>query len=604
MRSTRYFSDSLAIVLAISVILAPAFTSATPQVVSARRYRFNRIADVRVPVIPRSWGSAFVDHDRDGWPDLLVGRHLRHPMLFDNRGGAFQKVERKEMGALGYPPPGRPYYDRHTCSWGEANHDGLPDLYCVSGAQKGEGTGPNQLLIQKSDGTLDDQAERYGVVDLYGRGRSLNWVDYDNDGDLDLFVGNELRQGRPNLMFRRDESTFTQVQVGLEHMTSTTTSTWADWDRDGFSDLIVLAHGRRGSQAYKNLGGRFQMTNLPDVTGRQWASAAWDDYNGDGWVDLVLVSHRRLMVLRNARGRFERAYKLPLQQGRGALWLDVENDGDLDLFVVQGSSGKPGSLNRSDFLVLNQGPSFKVARPDSLRGTRHGDGDSGSIADFNRDGRMDVIVTNSYQKGAPGPVQLFANRSRAEHWLGIQLKGGPRNPFGFGARVRVKAGALHYWRDMNDKTNFRSQSDVSSLHLGLGPATSANVKVLWPDGTKDCLTANADAIQELIKGTHPCVLKRANKRVGMESSLHESDHRDDPVAAIPGRDLEGAGDRRARRSGTGGDHALAPVEEGEGSDGSGSSSGSTSDSDNGLPSPGPSPSEGPDMDGDLRRRRE
>jgi FG-GAP-like repeat len=151
---------------------------------SGSRFLFADVADrVGIGHWTRTWGSAWNDYDFDGDTDFFLGRHASVPWLFRFEDGAFDRVQVPDL---------EPFVDRHQCTWGEANGDGDPDLYCVQGADLGFGTGPNQLFIQTSNG-FQNRAFRFKVRDRFGRGRTANWLDYDGDGDLDIFVGNANR---------------------------------------------------------------------------------------------------------------------------------------------------------------------------------------------------------------------------------------------------------------------------------------------------------------------------------------------------------------------------------------------------------------------------
>jgi hypothetical protein len=449
----------------------------------------------------KSWGATFVDYDNNGWPDALVGHHAARPWLLTNTDGMFT---RRRIEALSVPLGIRIGYDRHSCAWGEANGDGRLDLYCVSGAQKGKGTGANQLLVQTRDGDLLHRANSYGVKDRFGRGRSVNWLDFNRDGRLDIFVGNEQRPSHPNVMFKRVEGRhYVRARVGVGAELATSSSSWADWNRDGKADLLVLALGRRGAVTYRYAGGRFRNVSIPGITGRRWRSGTWGDYNGDGWPDLAAVAEGRLRVFRNRRGSFSPSYSSRLSQGRVGAWFDAENDGDLDLFVVQGSPSRHGGHNRPDFLLVRDHRGFRRVRNTVLRGSRRGGGDSVATADYDRDGRVDLLITNGY-KGAQGRIELIRNQTASGHWIAVQLVGGRRNPFALGARVHVRTDRLSYWREVTDGASFRSQSEVNPVHLGIGRARVARVMVRWPGGAESCLRASAGARIRIARRDHPC----------------------------------------------------------------------------------------------------
>ncbi len=442
----------------------------------------------------RTWGAAWSDYDLDGDPDLFVGRHKGVPYLFVNQSGSYSELN----------PESIEQFDRHACAWGEANNDGRPDLYCTRGARKGHGIGPNELLVQV-DGGFDDVSFDYGVTDKLGRGRLANWLDYDSDNDLDLFVANKFREGAGNVLFRKDGDHFTRVNAGLGGELSSINSTWADWDVDGDPDLLVLQYGDRSAVAYENAGGRFERTTLPALGARAWQSAAWGDYDGDGWPDLHVVDSKGSLLLHNVRGTLRSVQRFPMRQGRVSVWLDVENDGDLDLFVAQGARGKNPSdaLNRSEFLIVQYEGGFRKAWVPPFRAEHNGDADGVAAADHNRDGKVDVLVTNGYRQW-PGTYRLFENRSQGGGWITLQLRGVPANPFGLGARVTVHAGELTYRRQLTDAVDFRSQSETGYVVLGVGDVGKAEVVVRWLDGTMDCVRGRSESVVRVMQGDHPC----------------------------------------------------------------------------------------------------
>ncbi|MGH2808697.1 MAG: CRTAC1 family protein [Actinomycetota bacterium] len=457
-------------------------------------YRFRRVQrNGPLGAYTRTWGAAWLDYDQDGDPDLFLGRHQYKPWFLVRTAHAFSQRFDGMFGKV----------DRHNCAWGEANRDGAPDLYCTTGAFKGQGEGPNQLFLRTQDGYTNEATER-GVADGRGRGRSVNWIDFDTDGDLDIFVGNKRRFSAAARMFRNNNGNFENADIGIDEP-DVANATWADWDNDRDPDLLIL-RGVDPAVMYENIGGRFRRISLPPITTKKWRSASWGDFNADGWIDLHLVRAKRAVLLRNSGGGFERIDGRRLATGRMSAWLDVENDGDLDLFIVQGAFGfhpEPDAVNRPDRLLLNRRGRLTRLRHRVLDGPSRGTGGSVTISDYNRDGRADILVTNGFQAEA-GRLWLIRNRSRSGRWIGIDLVGPAPNPLGYGSRIIIETKGKTYRRQVTDGVTYRSQQEVGYALFGLATARRADIQIKWPDGTRSCYRARTNRAIRAVHGRAPC----------------------------------------------------------------------------------------------------
>ena len=488
---------AFAAVLVVMAILLQRMMSGASDV-DLSSYGFEDVTGVAgMADVTRTWGSAWTDADHDGFPDAFLGRHWRPPRFLYSVGDGLYREPDRALAGIGF--------DRHSCAWGEANGDGAPDVYCLTGADKGDGSGPNQLFMQTSPRWFTDRAKASGTSDPSGRGRTANWLDFDTDGDLDLFVGNQHRPGYPNVMFRNDGGVFTRAQVGVDDELETSSSSWADWDADGDADILVLQHNGP-AVAYENTGGRFRRVELAGAEGSGWLSGAWGDFDADGRPDLHLMSVDESRLLHNTPEGFEEVHRQEVEFGRMSTWLDADNDADLDLYIVQGAFGRNPSedvMNEPDFMLVNAGGEFARADGPSWRGRDTGNGESVAAVDHDRDGGVDLFVMNGAFQWT-GPNLFLRNTSSRQSWIGIDLRGTDENPMGLGARAVVTAGERTLHHQMTDGVNSHSQNETGYLHVGVGDADVARVEIAWSDGTRDCRTTPVDRVITIRHGSAPC----------------------------------------------------------------------------------------------------
>jgi hypothetical protein len=438
-----------------------------------------------------SWGTAIADVNSDGWPDILLNRHVHQSALY--LGGATGFTE----ASVTFPEQ----MDRHNCAWGEANGDGRPDLFCAQGTDVGQ----NELWINTTDGFVES-ADAYGVKRPGDRARTSTWIDYDQDGDLDLFLGSAPAVGFPDVVMRNDRGAFTEVTTGVEGERDTESATWADWDGNGYPDLLLTSILNR-PYAFTNAAGTFSEVSIPALGTRKWYGSAWGDFNGDGRPDLAVIDPGYVRFLRNdGGGVLTRVKQVQLGWGRGLVWVDLNNDGRLDLYVVRTARGEEpnAGVDRGDVLFMQTiSGDFNLVKPAELTGWA-GSGDGVAALDFNHDLKMDLMVTNGRARW-PGAPKLLQNVFASKKAAAIRLRGTDWNPLGMGAVIELTTASFSYMRETNDGTSWNSQSDGAYVHLGLRGQATGVARVTWPDGTQDCVTVNAGTIAELVIGSSPCV---------------------------------------------------------------------------------------------------
>jgi hypothetical protein len=187
-------------------------------------------------------------------------------------------------------------------------------------------------------------------------------------------------------------------------------------------------------------------------------------------------------------------------------WLDLENDGDLDLFVVKGATGlypKPEAKNYADVVLLNKGGRFGPLRDPVLAGPSRGSGDTATVTDYDRDGRTDILVTNGYQ-ASRGPLWLIHNLSRSGRWIGIDLVGPASNPLGYGTRITVTSKTRTFRRQLTDSVGYRSQSEVGYTTFGVRDARSVQIEIVWPDESTSCYRSRTNRSIRAVHGSASC----------------------------------------------------------------------------------------------------
>jgi hypothetical protein len=505
-------------------------------------------------------GAAWLDYDQDGLMDLflvqgwtVMGPPPKVPVksrLFKNLGnGRFRDVT-DEVG-LGHQGYGM------GVAVGDIDNDGYPDLFLTCYGK------PNVLYHNESDGKggrrFVDITARAGLASCPDWRTRPNWstsacfLDYNNDGRLDLFVCsyvavdpahypeclNDRKTYRQTcapkvfpstrcLLYRNNgDLTFTEVghEAGVDRNDGKALGVVAaDFDDDGLIDLFVANDGVPNF-LFRNLGnGRFQSFGLEsgcavnlDGGTQAYMGVDADDLDGDGRPDLFVTAYARET---NTFFRNEgKCQFLDVTQGSGlgppswfmlafgTCFLDVDNDGALDIAVANGHvdrdiglDGNPNVTFREPAqLFWNDGHGrFRDISADSGSYFREPHVGRGlALADYDNDGRMDMVFTNGGERAA-----LLHNDTRSpNHWLRLELVGTKSNRDAVGAKVTVRAGGLSIVRQRKGGSSYLSAHDPRLL-IGLGPARQADqVEIRWPSGLVERLgPLRADRGYRIVEG--------------------------------------------------------------------------------------------------------
>lgn len=469
-------------------------------------------------------GCGFFDYDNDGFLDIYLlngtwmeglsdvrGRHNKgqlHNALYRNNGdGTFTDVtEESGTGDDGFGM---------ACAAADIDNDGDLDLFVAN-------YGSNVLYRNNGDGTFTDITDKAGLADDRWQIGST-FFDYDHDGYVDLYVGNYLvfdpdynlyyapeqfpgplaYHGQQDKLYHNNgDGTFTDVTeaAGVINPEGRAMGlTAADIDSDGDMDIMV-ANDAMGNYLYQNNGdGTFTDIALLSGTafgqGGEATSAmgpSFGDFNHDGLMDIVVPDMKYGSLYMNlGGGQFEEqgalygvSYICAQYVSWGAETLDYDNDGWMDIFIVNGNAHR---LNAEEDLLLRnlEGKAFEYVATES------GDyfareeyvGRGAAQADYDNDGDRDLLVLN-----LDGPAILLRNDGgNAKPWLSVGLVGTRSNRNGIGARVTVEAAGLKQFQDVRAGSGYLSMSDLR-CHFGLGEAEIVDrVEVRWPSGTVQTL---------------------------------------------------------------------------------------------------------------------
>jgi hypothetical protein len=426
-----------------------------------------------------SGGTVWADYDNDGWADLYVANHGPNTLFRNLQGRGFLDVT--AQAGVGDPRKSK------TATWGDYNNDGWLDLYIANwscypecGDLQAHDPARDTLYRNNGDGTFTDVSHLLVYNRLLGAGFAASFVDYDLDGDVDVYVVNDrLRNPIGNVLWRNDGP-------GCEGWC------WTD----------VSAESSAGVQMYA-------------------MGLAIGDYNNDLTPDFFVTNFTDRMPLLQNQG--DGTFKNVTRQARteigpgsavgwGTAFFDYDNDGWLDLYVTasrfvqtpyrgpQGLLRPPETLlgPHRDYLFRNNGDgTFDDATPRQWQGEPHATMGI-ACADYDNDGWIDYVL-GRWDEG----YALFHNNTMSDHhWLRIRLVGaGPVNRDAVGARVYLTDDVGRTQMQQVVAGSGLGAGNDLTLHFGLGNAQASHLRVVWPNNTESFVQPGA--VNQMLRLTYP-----------------------------------------------------------------------------------------------------
>jgi enediyne biosynthesis protein E4 len=536
----------------------------------------NSVSPQRYSIETMTGGVAVFDYNNDGLLDIFFTNGAQipslnkvdasfHNRLFHNNGdGTFTDVTAKAgLVGIGYSM---------GVAAGDFDNDGFVDLY-VTGFNR------NQLLHNNGDGTFTDVTEKAGVAGVVpGKGKpwsvTAGWIDYNNDGLLDLFVVNYLDysifaahscqtdnivdycspneyRGTPNILYQNNgDGTFTDVSQQSrisQYVGKGMGVAFADYDDDGFTDIFVSNDTFPNFLLHNNGDGTFTDVALLagvayNENGKTVAGMGTDfrDIDNDGKPDIfhAAMYGDTFPLYRNlGNGQFEDVTDktgLAAMTIRSTAWgtglFDFDNDGNKDIFAAGSAildnsmevNHKPYPLPNLLYRNLGKmafqdvsaqaGASFSV--PAAHRGAAFGDLDN--------DGKIDIVVTVLNAE----PKLLMNRSSNQNHWIILKLIGVADNRDGLGTKVKIATATGVQYNHATTAVGYNSSSD-KRVYFGLGNATVVDrIELAWPTGVKQVLeSVAADQVLTIVESgpRQKTGSSKSSAQVQLPESIEQTD---------------------------------------------------------------------------------
>lgn len=415
-----------------------------------------------------SLSASWADYDQDGDLDLIVGNDGVNSFYRNDGGLTFTKNTPLDLStdenAISY-----------SACWIDYDNDGFLDIFFSNEAT-------NQLFRNNQNGTLS-KVTGTTISDLNENNkRNSIWLDYDNDGDLDVSF---LRNTSNSLLYLNDGNHINYTSQIINTNNESDGGNWGDYDKDGDLDLFA-ANGdvAQNNFLFENNGGGFTTitgSNPIINTTRIARTGLWLDYDNDEDLDLFVATNSPAgdatgyneLYRNDGSGTFTAVTTGEIitrtSRSRACSFADFDNDGDLDICLV--------NFNQANQLFYNNGDgTFTENTASDFSSINRSAGVA--CGDVNNDGFIDIYVLNTQTR----VNELFTNNGNSNNWIGLNLKGVKSNKFAIGTKVTLTAGGTNQFRELQPNNGYGGQNDYR-LNFGIGTNTSIEkISIQWPSG--------------------------------------------------------------------------------------------------------------------------
>lgn len=451
-----------------------------------------------------SRSANFLDLNQDGWDDIFIsnsagsGGSAKNFLYINNQDGTFTLRENDPIVN---------HQARFvSASFADADNDGDQDAYIVTWGSNNK----NYFYRNNGDATFTYEANNVSGSET-NFSESVAWIDADRDNLLDIYFSNSYINLRNGYYHNEGDGVFKKkTNLNLTNqLLSTRSVDWVDYDNDGDLDLFMTNEGNAKNSLYRNDGvNQFTLvTELAIVNNnRNSAGSSWGDIDNDGDLDLFVANYanfgQKNQLFRNMGEDFEEetqsAISLDISSSFGSTFGDLDNDGDLDLIVC---NSYLSSINKN-YVYINDGAGNFSKDENSIIANFTAQSYGVALGDMDNDGWLDVLITNN--RNGNQANSLFRNTGEGNNWVKFNCKGIVSNSSAVGTIIHLKSNikgqSITQTRQITSASGTCGQNSYS-VHFGLGDADNIEeLTVIWPSGqinTYKNLTVNS--IHELIE---------------------------------------------------------------------------------------------------------